>query len=58
MGDSMKAVSNAVPLTHVVHSVQEPWLDLGNSAGHLTVLAALAIIATAGWVTLANRAAA
>jgi ABC-2 type transport system permease protein len=57
MGDAMKSVSNAVPLTHVVRSVQEPWLDLGNPAGHLTVLAAVAVIATAGWVTLATRAA-
>jgi ABC-2 type transport system permease protein len=57
MGDAMKSVSNAVPLTHVVRSVQEPWLDLGNPAGHLRVLAAVAVIATAGWVTLATRAA-
>jgi ABC-2 type transport system permease protein len=57
MGDSMKSISNAVPLTHVVRSVQEPWLDLGSPTGHLAVLAGLAVVATAGWVTLASRAA-
>ena len=57
MGDSMKSISNAIPLTHVVRSVQEPWLDLGSPTGHLAVLAGLAVVATAGWVTLAGRAA-
>ncbi len=56
MGDSMKSISNAVPLTHVVRSVQEPWLDLGSPTDHLAVLAGLAVVATAGWVTLASRA--
>ena len=54
----MSTISNVVPLTHVVRSIQEPWLDLGNSTGHLVVLAALAALATAGWVTLSTRAAA
>jgi ABC-2 type transport system permease protein len=57
MGDPMSTIANAVPLTHVVRSIQEPWLDLGSSGGHLAVLAALATFATAGWVTLSARAA-
>jgi ABC-2 type transport system permease protein len=55
MGNLMSSIANVVPLTHVVRSVQEPWLDLGNPAGHLAVLAALALLATAGWVTLTAR---
>jgi len=55
MGDPMSSIANVVPLTHVVRSIQEPWLDLGNPTGHLIVLAALALLATAGWVTLTVR---
>jgi ABC-2 type transport system permease protein len=56
MGDPMSSIANVVPLTHVVRSIQEPWLDLGNPTGHLGVLAALAVLATAGWLTLSARA--
>ena len=57
MGDPMSTIANAVPLTHVVRSIQEPWLDLGTPTGHLAVLAALAVVATIGWITLSTRAA-
>jgi ABC-2 type transport system permease protein len=57
MGDPMSSIANVVPLTHVVRSIQEPWLDLGSPTGHLAVLAALAVLATAGWLTLSARAA-
>jgi ABC-2 type transport system permease protein len=57
MGDPMSTIANVVPLTHVVRSIQEPWLDLGNPTSHLAVLAALAVLATAGWVTLSTRTA-
>jgi hypothetical protein len=57
MGDPLSSIANVVPLTHVVRSIQEPWLDLGHTTGHLTVLAALARLATAGWVTLTARSA-
>jgi ABC-2 type transport system permease protein len=56
MGDPMTSIANVVPLTHVVRSIQEPWLDLGSPTGHLAVLAALAALATAGWLTLSARA--
>jgi hypothetical protein len=46
-----------VPLTQVVRSIQEPWLDLGSPSGHLAMHPALAVLATAGWVTLSTRAA-
>jgi ABC-2 type transport system permease protein len=55
MGDPMSSIANAIPLTHVVRSIQEPWLDLGSPTGHLAVLVALAVLATAGWVTLSTR---
>ena len=53
----MSAIADGVSLTHVVRSIQEPWLDLGSPTGHLAVVAALAVVATAGWVTLSARTA-
>jgi ABC-2 type transport system permease protein len=57
MGDPLSTIANAIPLTHVVRAIQEPWLDLGSPTGHLAVLAALAVLATGAWVTLSARAA-
>ncbi|MGH9288884.1 MAG: ABC transporter permease [Acidimicrobiales bacterium] len=57
MGDPMSSIANVVPLTHVVRSIQEPWLNLGSPSGHLVVLGALAVLATVGWVTLSARTA-
>jgi ABC-2 type transport system permease protein len=57
MGDPMSSIANAIPLTHVVRSIQEPWLDLGSPTGHLAVVVALAVLATAGWATLSTRTA-
>jgi hypothetical protein len=53
----MSTIANVVPLTHVVRSIQEPWLDLGSPTSHLAVLAALIVLSTAAWVTLSARAA-
>jgi ABC-2 type transport system permease protein len=55
MGEPMSTIANVVPLTHVVRSIQEPWLDLGSPGVHLVVLAALAVLATAGWLTPSAR---
>jgi len=57
MGDPMSSIAEAVPLTHVVRSIQEPWLDLGSPTGHVAVLAVLAVLATAAWVALSVRTA-
>jgi ABC-2 type transport system permease protein len=57
MGEPMSSIANVVPLTHVVRSIQEPWLDLGTPTGHLAILAGLVVLATAGWLTLSTRAA-
>jgi ABC-2 type transport system permease protein len=55
MGEPMSSISNVIPLTHVVRSIQEPWLDLGSPAFHLAVLAVLGLLATAAWMTLSAR---
>jgi ABC-2 type transport system permease protein len=57
MGDPMSSIADVVPLTHVVRSIQEPWLDLGSPADHIAVLAVLAVLATAAWVALSVRTA-
>jgi ABC-2 type transport system permease protein len=56
MEEPMSSISEIVPLTHVVRSVQEPWLDLGSPAIHLAALGALGAVATVAWVALAARA--
>jgi hypothetical protein len=55
MGDPMSSIANVVPLTHVIRSIQEPWLDLGSPTGHLAVLAGLVALATTAWVTVSVR---
>jgi ABC-2 type transport system permease protein len=57
MGDPMSSIANVVPLTHVIRSIQEPWLDLGHPSGHLAVLAGLVVLATTAWVALSARTA-
>jgi ABC-type polysaccharide/polyol phosphate export permease len=57
MGEPMSSIANLVPLTHVVRSIQEPWLDLGSPTGHLAAVAAVAVLASTGWVTLKARVA-
>ncbi len=57
MGDPMSSIANVVPLTHVVRSIQEPWLDLGSPTGHIVVLAVLVALATAAWVMVSARTA-
>ncbi len=41
MPPAMRDVSNALPLTHVVKALQEPWLGYGSSAHELAILAGL-----------------
>ena len=42
MGDGMRTVSDAIPLTHVIRSIQEPWLGLGVPNDHYAVVAGTA----------------
>jgi ABC-2 type transport system permease protein len=57
MGDPLSTIANAIPLTHVVRSIQEPWLDIGSPTTNLAVLAALTALATTAWITLSTRTA-
>ncbi len=52
----MRTVSNALPLTHVVRAIQQPWLSLGKSnTTDLIVVAGLLGASTAAWLYLASR---
>lgn len=55
MGDGMRAVSDAIPLTHVIRSIQEPWLGLGVPNDHFLVVTGLLAVATVTWLALASR---
>lgn len=55
MGDTMKSLSDWLPLTHVIRGIQEPWLDLGSPTNHYLVVAGLLAAATTVWMTLAVR---
>ena len=52
MSDTMNAVSSVLPLTHVVRSIQEPWLDFDANAGHVAINLAVFAVATLWWSTL------
>jgi ABC-2 type transport system permease protein len=45
MGGPTRAVSNLLPLTHVVSAIRDPWLDDGSSGYHLAALATWSAIA-------------
>lgn len=46
----MRTISDWLPTSHAIRAVQEPWLDLGDVADHLVVLAALFVVSAAIWV--------
>lgn len=54
MGSALRHVANVLPLTLVTKAVRDPWLSLGSATGSLTVVAALAVLAT---VAAARRSA-
>lgn len=47
MGEGMRRVSDALPLTYAVHALQDPWLGSGSSAGDLLLLAGILVVAGA-----------
>lgn len=55
MGDGMRTVSNWIPLTHVIRSIQEPWLSLGVANDHLAVVAGMLAVATLAWLAVSSR---
>jgi hypothetical protein len=50
MSPVMNDIATALPLTHVVRAIQEPWLGLGTGTDHL--IAVVAIFVVAALVTL------
>ena len=48
MSPLMNDIATALPLTHVVRAIQEPWLGLGTGTDHLVVSIAIFLIATLG----------
>jgi ABC-2 type transport system permease protein len=48
MSPVMNDVATALPLTHVVRAIQEPWLGLGTGTDHLLVVTAIFMVATLG----------
>ena len=46
MGPVMNDISNALPLTHVVRAIQEPWLGIGRGTDHLITIVAITLVAT------------
>lgn len=55
MGDGMQRISDFIPLTHAIRSIQEPWLDVGTPTDHLVILTGWFVAATAVWVWRARR---
>ena len=46
MSPVMNDIANALPLTHVVRAIQEPWLGLGTGTDHLLGVVAMFVVAT------------
>ena len=53
--DTMRAIANWLPLTHVIRATQEPWLGLGDGSNHLVVAFAMFVVATGLWLWRARH---
>jgi ABC-2 type transport system permease protein len=53
MSDGMRTVSDLIPLTHVIRSIQEPWFGLATPSDHFAVVAGMLVAATATWLVIA-----
>lgn len=47
MGHMVKNIAGPLPLTQLTDAVRDPWLGIGQGAGSLIVVAAMAVVATA-----------
>ena len=47
MTDTMRQLSDVLPLTHVVNAIQDPWLGHGSTVGDLLLLSAILVGAAA-----------
>ena len=50
LSDSMKAIAQWLPLTHVIRASQEPWLGLGTGGDHLVIVIGLLVVSTVIWI--------
>lgn len=48
--DGMRAVSNWLPLTHVIRASQEPWLGLGDGGDHMVIVIGMLVVSSAVWL--------
>jgi ABC-2 type transport system permease protein len=54
MTGAMRDIGDALPLTHVVKALQDPWLGRGTNGGQLALLVAILVVAGAIGVRLAR----
>lgn len=47
---TMRSISNAMPLSHVIRATQEPWLGLGTGTNHLAVVLAMLVVSAMVWL--------
>jgi len=58
LSDVMNDIASFLPLTHVMRTIQEPWLALdGGGTNHLLILLGVGFASTVGWISLSRRAA-
>jgi ABC-2 type transport system permease protein len=55
MTPAMRDIGTALPLTHVVQALQDPWLDRGGSLHELAILGAILLVSAALAIRLARR---
>lgn len=56
MGGAMRTIANWIPLTHVVRSIQEPWLAIDEPRDHQVIVMVVLVVATALWSYRSRRA--
>lgn len=45
----MRSISDWLPITHVIRSSQEPWLNLGTGGDHLIIVIGILVVSTLVW---------
>lgn len=55
LNDTMSTISKWMPLSHVMRSIQEPWLGAGDALDHLGVVVVLGVVSTLVWFGLSRR---
>lgn len=55
LSDTMSSIAAWLPLTHVVRSMQEPWLGLADGTDHLLITIGIGVVSTALWLWRATQ---